>query len=101
MRWVEHINFKGTREDEFKQVIDRFVGFWNGYTWIDQTTYVSTATRDALDQMLTLEAERMDGGLYAPEAFEAELAGVMANRFPGDSLMAPHRVWASVAVAPS
>lgn len=53
---------------------DRFGGFWNGYTWIDQTTYVSTAMCDALDQMLTLEAERMDGGLYAPEAFEAELA---------------------------
>ena len=34
-------------------------------------------------------------------AFDAELAGVLADRFPGDSLMAPHRVWASVAVAPS
>jgi SAM-dependent methyltransferase len=34
-------------------------------------------------------------------AFDAELAGVMADRFPVDSLMAPHRVWASVAVAPS
>jgi len=65
---------KGTREDEFKQVIERSGGFWNGYTWIDQTTYVSTATRDAFDQTLTLEAEQMDGGLYAPEAFEVELA---------------------------
>ena len=73
MYWVEHINFKGTRENEFKQVIARFGGFWNGYTWIDQTTYVSTATRDALDQMLTLEAERRAGGFYASEAFEVEL----------------------------
>ena len=32
---------------------------WNGYTWIDQTTYLETASRDALDQMLFIEAERM------------------------------------------
>jgi len=59
--WVEHMNFKGTAgipADEFQQLIDRFGGFWNGYTWIDQTTYVATATKDALDQMLFFEAAR-------------------------------------------
>src|SRR5688572_10613356 len=60
--WVEHMNFKGTtnipRED-MKGIVERFGGMWNGYTWIDQTTYLETASRDALDQMLFIEAERM------------------------------------------
>ena len=86
--WVEHMNFKGTRgipQDEFKEVIDRFGGFWNGYTWIDQTTYVATATRDALDEMLRLEAERMDGCLYEPDAFEAERTVIISELQGGEN----------------
>ena len=67
--WVEHMNFKGTKKiprDEVKGIIDRFGGFWNGYTWIDQTTYMETATKDALDKMLFIEAERMGNCLYDP-----------------------------------
>jgi predicted Zn-dependent peptidase len=45
---------------------------WNGYTWIDQTTYLETAGRDALDQMLFIEAERMSNGLYDPGEIESE-----------------------------
>ena len=39
--WVEHMNFKGTRNiprDDMKGIVERFGGSWNGYTWIDQTT---------------------------------------------------------------
>ena len=63
--WVEHMNFKGTTNiprDEMKGIVERFGGMWNGYTWIDQTTYLETAGRDALDQMLFIEAERMTNG---------------------------------------
>ena len=38
--WVEHMNFKGTRNiprDQVKGIIEQFGGTWNGYTWIDQT----------------------------------------------------------------
>ena len=49
-----------------KGIVERFGGMWNGYTWIDQTTYLETAGRDALDQMLFIEAERMTNGLYEP-----------------------------------
>jgi len=59
--WVEHMNFKGTTNiprDELKGVIERFGGTWNGYTWIDQTTYMETASTAALDRMLFIEAER-------------------------------------------
>ena len=44
--WVEHMNFKGTRNiprDDMKGIVERFGGTWNGYTWIDQTTYLETA----------------------------------------------------------
>src|SRR4029079_13219396 len=60
--WVEHMNFKGTTHiprDQVKGIIEQFGGSWNGYTWIDQTTYLETATSDALDRMLFIESERM------------------------------------------
>jgi zinc protease len=80
--WVEHMNFKGTTgipPDDFKQFIDRFGGFWNGYTWIDQTTYMATATKDALDEMLFMEAERMDRCLYDAEATESERSVIVSD----------------------
>lgn len=73
--WVEHMNFKGTAEiprDEMKGIIDRFGGFWNGYTWIDQTTYMETATTDALDKMLFIESQRMGSCLYDPADCDSE-----------------------------
>ena len=86
--WVEHMNFKGTANitaDEFKERIDRFGGFWNGYTWIDQTAYVETATRDALDAMLFLEAERMDRCLYDAGACEAERTVIVSELQGGEN----------------
>ena len=71
--WVEHMNFKGTKNiprDEMKGIVERFGGSWNGYTWLDQTTYLETAGKDALDTLLFIEAERMANGLY--EAIECE-----------------------------
>ena len=44
--WVEHMNFKGTEHierDRIKGIVERLGGMWNGYTWIDQTTYLETA----------------------------------------------------------
>src|SRR4029450_1399543 len=78
--WVEHMNFKGTtnipRED-MKGIVERFGGMWNGYTWIDQTTYLETASRDALDQMLFIEAERMNDSLFDRGECESERADTM------------------------
>jgi zinc protease len=69
--WVEHMNFKGTTNiprDQVKGIIEQFGGSWNGYTWIDQTTYLETASTEALDRMLFIEAERMDKCLYDPRS---------------------------------
>jgi zinc protease len=86
--WVEHMNFKGTTHiprEKVKGIIEEFGGSWNGYTWIDQTTYLETATRDALDRMLFIEAERMSNGLYEPEECESERTVIISELQGGEN----------------
>jgi zinc protease len=86
--WVEHMNFKGTTNiprEKVKGIIEEFGGSWNGYTWVDQTTYLETATRDALDRMLFIEAERMANGLYEPEECEAERTVIISELEGGEN----------------
>jgi len=86
--WVEHMNFKGTiniPRDDMKGMVERLGGMWNGYTWIDQTTYLETAGRDALDQMLYLEAERMTNGLYTPADIESERTVIISELQGGEN----------------
>ena len=86
--WVEHMNFKGTTNiprDQVKGIIEQFGGSWNGYTWIDQTTYLETATRDALDRMLFIEAERMARCLYDPEDCESERTVIISELMGGEN----------------
>jgi zinc protease len=86
--WVEHMNFKGTTNiprDQVKGIIEQFGGSWNGYTWIDQTTYLETATADALDRMLFIEAERMASGLYHPDDCESERTVILSELDGGDN----------------
>jgi len=86
--WVEHMNFKGTTNiprDQVKGLIERYGGYWNGYTWIDQTTYTETATRDALDHMLFIEAERMARGLYDPADCESERTVIISELQGGEN----------------
>lgn len=83
--WVEHMNFRGTRQipgEQMKGYVDQFGGTWNGYTWIDQTAYFETAPREALDRLLFLEAERMDSCLYEPADVEAE-RGIIISELQG------------------
>jgi zinc protease len=86
--WVEHMNFKGTENiprDEMKGIVERFGGTWNGYTWIDQTTYLETAGKDALDTLLFIEAERMGRGLYEPEECESERTVIISELQGGEN----------------
>ena len=86
--WVEHMNFKGTvniPRDQVKGIIEQFGGAWNGYTWIDQTTYLETASRDALDRMLFIEAERMSNCLYTPEDCESERTVIISELKGGEN----------------
>lgn len=86
--WVEHMNFKGTERiprDQIKSIVERVGGMWNGYTWIDQTTYLETAGPAALDQMLFIEAERMASGLYDPEECESERTVIISELQGGEN----------------
>ena len=86
--WVEHMNFKGTTNiprDQVKGIIEQFGGSWNGYTWIDQTTYLETATKDALDRMLFIESERMSNGLYHPDDCESERTVIISELHGGEN----------------
>ena len=86
--WVEHMNFKGTTNiprHQVKGIIEQFGGSWNGYTWIDQTTYLETATKDALDRMLFIESERMANGLYHPDDCESERTVIISELHGGEN----------------
>src|SRR5687767_7662632 len=80
--WVEHMNFKGTEQisrDRMKGIVEKWGGMWNGYTWIDQTAYLETASSAALEQLLFLEAQRMSGSLFKPEECEAERTVIISE----------------------
>jgi zinc protease len=80
--WVEHMNFKGTTNiprAEMKHIVDRFGGSWNGYTWLDETAYVLTASTAALDRMLFIEAERLANGVYDPADCESERTVIISE----------------------
>jgi zinc protease len=86
--WVEHMNFKGTTHiprEQMKGIVERFGGMWNGYTWLDQTTYVETAGRAALDRMLFIEAERMAHGLFEPAECESERTVIISELQGGEN----------------
>ena len=86
--WVEHMNFKGTTNiprDQVKGLIERYGGSWNGYTWIDQTTYLQTAARAGFDQMLFIEADRMANCLYELEDCESERSVIISELKGGEN----------------
>jgi zinc protease len=86
--WVEHMNFKGTTnipKEQIKGIIEKFGGSWNGYTWIDQTTYMETASTSGLDRMLFIEAERMANCLYDPEDCESERTVIISELQGGEN----------------
>ncbi len=72
---LEHMNFKGTEgisRDEMKGLIDAMGGYWNGYTWLDQTTYFETLPSSGLELALMFEAERMRRSLIDARELENE-----------------------------
>ena len=86
--WVEHMNFKGTRaipRDEITRRVELAGGLWNGYTWLDVTTYYETVSSDALDGMLELEASRMTDCLYDPREIERERTVVISEMQGGEN----------------
>jgi len=86
------MNFKGTRrirKDDVTRRVELAGGTWNGYTWLDVTTYYETVQSDAFEEMLRLESSRMTECLYSTTEVEhernvviSELQGVRTTRAP-------------------
>jgi zinc protease len=86
--WVEHMNFKGTRTIPKDQVVRRVElagGIWNGYTWLDVTTYFETVEAAALEEMIRLEASRMSGCVYDEEEVGRERNVVISELQGGEN----------------
>jgi zinc protease len=86
--WVEHMNFKGTRripKNEVTRQVELAGGTWNGYTWLDVTTYFETVRSDALEAMIRLEASRMTECLYSRTEVERERTVVISELQGGEN----------------
>ena len=80
--WVEHMNFKGTEsipKEEIKGMIEKQGGSWNGYTFIDQTTYMETMAKTGLETALFLESERMYRSTFAEEEVASERTVIISE----------------------
>jgi zinc protease len=81
--WVEHMLFKGTRTFP-KATVDRLVsrvgGVWNGFTWLDFTTYFETLPADQIDLALRIESDRMVNALFVPKEVESERTVIISER---------------------
>jgi zinc protease len=86
--WVEHMNFKGTRtipKSEVTRRVELAGGTWNGYTYLDVTTYFETVQKDAMEEMLRLEASRMSECLYPKAEVERERNVVISELQGGEN----------------
>jgi zinc protease len=86
--WAEHMNFKGTRRygrDEITRRVELAGGLWNGYTWLDVTTYFETVQATALEEMLRIESSRMTECLYEAKEVERERTVVISELQGGEN----------------
>lgn len=86
--WLEHMNFKGTArfsKEEMKNLIEKRGGYWNAYTWIDQTAYFETLPKQHLDLALELEAERMTRSRLDRAEFESERTVILSELRGGEN----------------
>jgi zinc protease len=81
--WVEHMLFKGTKTFP-KSTVDRLVsregGLWNGFTWLDFTTYFETLPAAKIDLALKIESDRMVNSLFIPKEVESERTVIISER---------------------
>ncbi len=81
--WVEHMQFKGTAAQtgpEMDRAIARSGGYWNAFTSMDWTTYFETMPAGNLEQVMALEAGRMQASLFDPIEVERERTVILSER---------------------
>lgn len=81
--WVEHMLFKGTPQfpkRELDRLISREGGMWNGFTWLDFTTYFETLPADRFDLAFRIESDRMVHAGFEPKEVESERTVIISER---------------------
>ena len=86
--WVEHMLFKGTEKFPGRtadQVISREGGQWNGFTWLDFTTYFETLPAEKIELGLSLEADRMVNAPFRPRDVSSERTVIISEKQGGEN----------------
>lgn len=81
--FFEHLMFKGTTKypkDSFDLLLDENGAERNAYTNLESTFYYERASSALLEQLMDLEADRMQNLLLTPEVFETERKVVQEER---------------------
>jgi zinc protease len=81
--WVEHMLFKGTPQfpkRELDRMISREGGMWNGFTWLDFTTYFETLPADRFALAFRIEADRMVHATFDHKEVESERTVIISER---------------------
>jgi len=81
--YLEHLMFKGTKvmqPGEFSKIVARNGGRDNAFTSADTTAYYQTVSRDRLELVMRMEADRMANLRIAPEEAVPELKVVVEER---------------------
>lgn len=81
--YLEHLLFKGTKTiapGEFSKIVARNGGRDNAFTSNDTTAYYQTLSKDQLELVMRLEADRMANLVIAPEEAVPELQVVIEER---------------------
>jgi len=80
---LEHMMFKGTqtlKPGEFNKRVAAAGGRDNAFTSLDNTAYFQIVPKEALPEMMKLEADRMANLVIDPAEFAAEIQVVMEER---------------------
>ncbi|TVR83234.1 MAG: insulinase family protein [Rhodospirillales bacterium] len=81
--FLEHMMFKGTETVEpgvFSREVARIGGRENAFTSYDFTGYFQTVSRDYLEMVMRLEADRMTNLTITPEQVEVERQVILEER---------------------
>ena len=81
--FLEHLMFKGTKAvpaGEFSHIVARNGGRENAFTMEDETAYFQTVSRDRLELVMKLEADRMHNLVIAPTEVDSERLVILEER---------------------
>jgi len=84
--FIEHMMFNGTKKvgpGEFDRRMEFAGGSNNAYTGDDLTAYTDWFPPAALEMMIQMEADRMQGLIFDPQVFESERGVVASERRMG------------------